>query len=1004
MTTCVEKQLWSAMLTLLSVVVVLTRIRIGVAQAILETENKADTGVAFNVFNHSVLFCESAHLCGECQRPISDLTSEGTYQNKATACGCDDLCAFFNDCCYDMKASCAIQNPHRDSFFRSLTERQVVREHITCVRPNSDGKRTQGVWMVSSCPDTMRNSEASRKCQEYSESESAMYDTVPVTDNLGLTYKNVHCGICHGVSTTDLTLWNIQAHCDERTSTILNDSVDNNSTFLEIIQLLSKNCSLSFSSPEDVGPLGNRSCVQEVELEKCHEDISEDIFDICKKYTAYILDRDADDQTDSSLEGHHNPHCFICEHGYPYNVMNCDLDIPVVQAIQGPFRPRPPRGPTIVPISVLVNFNPNGFVSVSVDETVVRQRIIQCPEGAVFDPFSDICRFLSCPVGSHLFQDVCIPLAESTGCAIDDLLLGIIVGVNRSTYTTYNDDSLLQRDVERCLANLFKITILDTSAPWIFPRNSSWLDGVEEIRRQGNVAQFHFRIESDSDSIIDLLAVFDDVLPSTNNGILSDEICGVVAATISQMCVSLTNCSEMNVDSEFSFVTRNDASFVFSNVTNKFYDISQPQLYITYSRQHSKQVIFRKVQHAIICDNPLDCPLITFNASEFKFVTNASGTLVHTPSGIVFQTDEYQMASDGSIQVCSFLNNTGIENFTDVISFVAYSEPQVIVTLVGYITSIVGEIVTFVTYCMFRPLRNRTSYAIMNLVVALLLGQVLLLVGGGRTEPTQLCTTIAILLHYFFLSTFSWSTVLSYDLYRIFGAESAPVRVDGSRKMLVIHMTYAWCCPLLVIIPCIIIHFCNCTKLSFQYGSSMSCWINSEFANFVVFGIPILVALLFNIYYFCRTVWGIHISKRGTSSRAPPSETARKKKYQELMIYAKIASLMGFTWIFAFIAAFTGMEVFWYIYIVLNSFQGLYIFLAFIANSMVWGLWKKKLPNRCSNSDGSIQSTKSTRKRSGGGDRSGPVVDGDMNNITRRLPTEISNKKQITTIPSDTQI
>ena len=52
---------------------------------------------------------------------------------------------------------------------------------------------------------------------------------------------------------------------------------------------------------------------------------------------------------------------------------------------------------------------------------------------------------------------------------------------------------------------------------------------------------------------------------------------------------------------------------------------------------------------------------------------------------------------------------------------------------------------------------------------------------------------------------------------------------------------------------------------------------------------------------------------------------------------------MGFTWIFGYIAAFTDVEALWYIYIILNSLQGVFIFIAFIFNRRVGLLWSKKL-------------------------------------------------------------
>ena len=60
-------------------------------------------------------------------------------------------------------------------------------------------------------------------------------------------------------------------------------------------------------------------------------------------------------------------------------------------------------------------------------------------------------------------------------------------------------------------------------------------------------------------------------------------------------------------------------------------------------------------------------------------------------------------------------------------------------------------------------------------------------------------------------------------------------------------------------------------------------------------------------------------------------------------LFFQIASLMGFTWIFGYIAAFTGVVALWYIYIILNSLQGLFIFISFICNGRVGLLWSAKL-------------------------------------------------------------
>lgn len=73
---------------------------------------------------------------------------------------------------------------------------------------------------------------------------------------------------------------------------------------------------------------------------------------------------------------------------------------------------------------------------------------------------------------------------------------------------------------------------------------------------------------------------------------------------------------------------------------------------------------------------------------------------------------------------------------------------------------------------------------------------------------------------------------------------------------------------------------------------------------------------------------------------------------------------MGFTWIFAFTAAFSGVAAMWYIYIIINSLQGLYIFIAFICNVRIRRLWAKKLFGSKTGDDFDTSTTKSRTSKS----------------------------------------
>ena len=53
----------------------------------------------------------------------------------------------------------------------------------------------------------------------------------------------------------------------------------------------------------------------------------------------------------------------------------------------------------------------------------------------------------------------------------------------------------------------------------------------------------------------------------------------------------------------------------------------------------------------------------------------------------------------------------------------------------------------------------------------------------------------------------------------------------------------------------------------------------------------------------------------------------------------QISSLMGFTWLFGFAAVFSDVMALLYLFIVLNSCQGLLIFVSFVCNRKAGRLW-----------------------------------------------------------------
>lgn len=65
---------------------------------------------------------------------------------------------------------------------------------------------------------------------------------------------------------------------------------------------------------------------------------------------------------------------------------------------------------------------------------------------------------------------------------------------------------------------------------------------------------------------------------------------------------------------------------------------------------------------------------------------------------------------------------------------------------------------------------------------------------------------------------------------------------------------------------------------------------------------------------------------------------------------------MGVTWVTRFTASFTKNAVFWYIFVILNSLQGVFIFLSFVLTKKVYRLITKKQASSISTGNSSSKS------------------------------------------------
>ncbi|KAH7943623.1 hypothetical protein HPB52_009607 [Rhipicephalus sanguineus] len=111
------------------------------------------------------------------------------------------------------------------------------------------------------------------------------------------------------------------------------------------------------------------------------------------------------------------------------------------------------------------------------------------------------------------------------------------------------------------------------------------------------------------------------------------------------------------------------------------------------------------------------------------------------------------------------------------------------ITVVSMSISIFCLILKIVVFCLYREARSFSSKCTLCLSVTLLFTQLLFLVTSCQRLPGVVCASTAVLIHYGFICTFLWTTVLSFDIWRSVTA----MKLSSMReKTLAAYGMFAW--------------------------------------------------------------------------------------------------------------------------------------------------------------------------------------------------------------------
>lgn len=249
------------------------------------------------------------------------------------------------------------------------------------------------------------------------------------------------------------------------------------------------------------------------------------------------------------------------------------------------------------------------------------------------------------------------------------------------------------------------------------------------------------------------------------------------------------------------------------------------------------------------------------------------------------------------------------------------------ISYIGCIVSIIFLATSWLTFQCLGSLQGERNSIHKNLVFCLFVAEVIFLIGIGRTEQKVTCAATALLLHFFFLSAFTWMLMegihIVVMLVQVF---------DAAKSRLKYYYLVGYGAPIIVVV---ITAGADYTA----YGTDNYCWLTTRNWFIWSFAGPVALVLVVNalVLFYSMTMVCRHSAYVFTQDR---SQSGTFRAWIQGAFAIEV--LLGLTWVFGYFFINKESVVMAYIFTILNSLQGLFIFIFHCAmNRKVRGEYKR---------------------------------------------------------------
>ena len=627
----------------------------------------------------------------------------------------------------------------------------------------------------------------------------------------------------------------------------------------------------------------------------------------CQKYNAYISHSD-------SGTSYSNPHCAMCNGDLDVHNMKCGTSEPPGD---------PPSFDRIITFKELY------------------KRIIICTGESVVDHTTGYCVTPTCPAGHVMLGDngctalyVHFPQIFS---AKSDIRIFVVIAseyqLNRDAY-----QQLVKDDIGvDIVADSFRANACGTFDIW---------DNWNEVMLTNSTCWIQEALSRKLSEVVSRVELFAAQVRFQSKSFYNRV--GITMFAFSQDSSSdrSSTCLQGSAKIRHDLVLIGDgfspetfpSTFIVKSTGQK-YNVTDVPILVSWRNNNLQDIGWNESITALVCvPDVMSCDTVTFHADEYIAMGESVVIYDGTPQEVsILERNVLRLDSNAIVFCSSLLSNlTGVLYYNTTDNFVGG-----VLTAMGSTLSMVCLLLTMTTYCLFEQIRTRAGKCVMNLCVALFFAQLSFQVSDTFVSYHDACAALAAFQHYFWLVAFLWMNVLAFDISCAF-ADLKPSNVSHDSSRLRIFVMHAWGLPAVFVTVCIVLDLG--TNLPFSYGSSTMCWIAGPRAVVYYFATPLAVVITANVVLFVRTIVGL---RRALAIASKARQPLQQRK--TFIIYVRLTSLMGFTWLFGFLSNIDVLSFFSFPFILCNTCQGVFIGVSFALTPTVrshWRNWFKAKRNK----------------------------------------------------------